>query len=295
MKILLTGANGFVGAFVKLQLDVTELPEFIDVCDLVALNAYFENGTPDFVIHLAAQSFVPESFNNPRKTFDVNFIGTYNLLLALETAEFKGRFLYVSSSDVYGLVASERQPISESELVRPRSPYAVSKVAAEALCFQWSVTSQFECIVARPFNHIGPGQSEQFVISDFAKQLVEVKLGLRAPVLYVGDVEAFRDFTDVRDVVKAYAFLLNNGHNSEIYNICSGTGRKIRDLIELMINHLNIDVDIVVDEKRLRKSEQRFVSGDYSKLANDTNWSPQIDINDSIKDILKFWEIKLNE
>jgi len=293
MEILLTGGSGFVGAYVKRQLVVTDLPEFIDICDLEALTSYFESHTPDYVIHLAAQSFVPESFENPKKTFDVNFIGTFNLLSALEGADFKGRFLYVSSSDVYGLVSKKMQPISELQLTMPRSPYAVSKVAAEALCYQYSISSQFECIIVRPFNHIGPGQSEQFVISNFAKQLVEIKLGLRKSKLNVGDIDVYRDFTDVRDVVQAYKLLLNEGANSEIYNICSGTGRKVRDLIEIMIGQLNIEVNIVVDENRLRKSEQPYVSGNYKKLAEVTGWSPNIDINDSIADILEYWENNL--
>jgi len=293
MKVLLTGANGFVGKFVKLEVDVIGLPEFIDIRDLEALTSYIEENTPDYVVHLAAQSFVPRSFENPRNTFDVNFLGTFNLLSTLERVGFQGRFLYVSSSDVYGIVPKEKQPILELQLTMPRSPYAVSKVAAEALCYQHSISSQFECIIARPFNHIGPGQSEQFVISNFAKQLVEIKLGLRKSKLNVGDIDVYRDFTDVRDVVRAYKLLLNEGANSEIYNICSGTGRKVRDLIEIMIRQLNIEVNIVVDENRLRKSEQRYVSGNYKKLAEVTGWSPNIDINDSIADILEYWENNL--
>ena len=295
MKILLTGANGFVGGYIKQQLKVTELPSSINICDEESLNVYVSENIPDCVIHLAAVSFVPESFKYPRNTFDVNFYGTYNLLSVLEKAGFNGKFLYVSSSDVYGLVKKDEQPVSELQLTKPRSPYAVSKVAAEAICYQYSTLSKFECIIARPFNHIGPGQSESFVISNFAKQLVEIKLGLRESKLYVGDIDVYRDFTDVRDVVSAYKLLLGDGVNSQIYNICSGTGWKIRDLIEIMIEQLNVDVDIIVDKNRLRKSEQRYVSGDCTKLKENTDWIQKIDISDSITDILKYWENYLNE
>lgn len=298
MNILLTGGDGFVGEYVQEVLDCVLLNNAdgrIDLLDTQQVYDQVNQIQPDAVIHLAAQSFVPASFENPRNTFDVNFYGTYNLLEALDKSDFKGRFLYVSSSDVYGLVPREAQPISEMQAAMPRSPYAVSKIAAEALCYQWSVNSQFECVTARPFNHIGPGQSEMFVVSDFAKQLVEIKLGLREPEIKVGDIDVYRDFTDVRDVVRAYSRLLDSGQNSEIYNICSGKGRKIRDLVEIMIDQLGLKVDIDVDQARLRKSEQRYVAGDYTKLATATNWYPEIDISDSIADIIKYWELTLDE
>lgn len=298
MNVLLTGGAGFVGKYVQKIIPCKHLADeqgTINICDKKRVHEMIASDVPDLVIHLAAQSFVPASFENPKSTFDTNFIGTYNLLESLDKAGFIGRFLYISSSDVYGLVPETKQPIDELRLLRPRSPYAVSKVAAESLCFQWSQTGPFECIIARPFNHIGPGQDERFVVSNFAKQLVEIQAGMRKPVLQVGDIDVSRDFTDVRDVVVAYQKLLASGKNSEIYNICTGTERKIRDLITMMVSELGVEIEIVQDAKRFRRSEQRTVCGDITKLSNELNWVPKITIKQSIRDILKYWKTKINE
>src|SRR5207302_554158 len=178
---------------------------------------------PRAVIHLAAHSWVPQSFKEPMETYDVNFVGTFNLLSALQKTGFHGRFLFVSSSDIYGQVSPEALPITEEHPSKPRSPYAVSKVAAEALCSQWSQTeTDIEIVVARPFVHIGPGQSDRFVISNFARQIIEIKRTRREALVEVGDIDVTRDFTDVRDVVRAYELLLARGVPGEVYNICSG-------------------------------------------------------------------------
>ena len=298
MKILLSGGSGFVGGYVKRVLTCSDLVDDagpIDLGDIDRLYNIIVTDKPDAVIHLAAQSSVPDSFENPLKTYETNFTGTYNLLHALEKAGFKGRFLYVSSSDVYGLVPESEQPISESRLLSPRSPYAVSKVAAEALCYQWSQTGPFKCIVARPFNHIGAGQDSRFVVSNFAKQLVEIKAGIKEPVIYVGDIDVSRDFTDVKDVVIAYKQLIEQGQNGEIYNICSGKSHVIREILQSMIDILQVEVTIKQDLKRMRKSEQRKVCGSYSKINNMLGWMPSIHINDTILDVLENWENKINE
>lgn len=298
MNVLITGGTGFVGKYVQKIIQCKHLADeygTINLCDKKRVHEMIASDLPDQVIHLAAQSFVPASFEDPRATFDTNFIGTYNLLESLDKAGFTGCFLYVSSSDVYGLVPEVEQPINEQRILQPRSPYAVSKIAAESLCFQWSQTSNFECIIARPFNHIGPGQSERFVISDFAKQLVEIKSGIRKPILDVGDIDVSRDFTDVRDVVAAYQKIIMNGRNSEIYNICTGVGRTIRGLVEMMVSELGIEIEILQDPARFRSSEQRSVCGDATKISNELGWIPKIPINQSIRDILQYWENKINE
>lgn len=298
MDVLLTGGAGFVGRYVQEIMPCMLLIDEhgpINICDQYRVHKMIAGNIPDLVIHLAAQTFVPESFEDAESTFNTNFMGTYNLLKSLEESGFVGRFLYVSSSDVYGLVPESEQPIDELRLLRPRSPYAVSKVAAESLCFQWSQTGSFKCIVARPFNHIGPGQDARFVISGFAKQLVEIKLGMRPPLLHVGDIDVSRDFTDVRDVVTAYQQLLVCGQHSEIYNICSGTGRRLRDIVEMMVSELGIEIEIVQDPNRFRKSEQRAVCGDNTKLSNEIGWDPKFSIYQSITDILGYWDIEINE
>src|SRR5437867_674679 len=214
MKLLLTGSDGFVGSFLKCHGSCVPLADEdgnVDLRDANRLRRAVAHIAPDAVIHLAAQSFVPESFAHPRETYEINFFGTLNLLDALKAAGFTGRLLFVGSGDCYGVVAPAELPIDEAQPLRPRSPYAVSEAAAEALCYQWSQSEPFAIVMTRSFNHIGPGQSERFVVSDFARQLVEIRKGLRSPLIRTGDIDVTRDFTDVRDVVQAYLLLLERG------------------------------------------------------------------------------------
>ena len=290
MKLLLTGANGFVGRYVQAALPCVPLPDGLDLRDRAALTAAVAAMRPDAVLHLAAQSFVPAAFENPRETFDINFTGTLNLLEALQAAEFRGRMLFVGSGDTYGQVSEAALPVREDHPLRPRNPYAVSKVAAEALCYQWSQTSGFEIVMVRPFNHIGPGQSPRFVLADFARQVMEIRLGRRAPVLQVGDIDVTRDFTDVRDVVRAYGLLLERGRNGEVYNVCSGREYRIRDLLQQLLTLAGIDATIEQDPARLRRAEQRRIVASFAALQRDTGWQPAIPMEQSLQDLLNDWE-----
>ena len=297
MKLLLTGASGFVGGFVQQVLPCTPLAldgGIIDLRDASAVNAAVETIRPDAVLHLAAQTFVPRSFEDPEETFAINFLGTYNLLSSLKKIRFRGRFLLVSSSDVYGLVRPESLPVTEEFLSRPRTPYAVSKVAAEALCFQWGQTEQIEMIIARPFNHIGPGQRPEFAISGFAKQVAEIKRGLTPAIIEVGDIDATRDFCDVRDVVRAYEALLAHGEPGEIYNVCSGVERSVRSLLDQLLCRAGVAAQIKADVSRFRPSEQKRIYGDSSKLRREMGWSPSIPIEQTLDDILDYWEKEIS-
>lgn len=300
-KLMVTGATGFVGGFIQHALasennaygfvfipsQVIELRDAEGVARICAENA------PDYVIHLAALSFVPESFNNPHETYEVNFLGTLNLLQALKQSGFKGRLLFVGSGDMYGLAAPEALPLTENSPLKPRSPYAVSKVAAEALCYQWSQTEGMDIVMARPFNHIGPAQSDHFVVSDFAKQVMEIKLGRRKPEISVGDIDVTRDFTDVRDVVRAYLMLLCGGGNGEAYNVCSGKEHSVREILERLLTLARVTANIRQDSARLRPAEQRRVYGSYDKLRDSTGWQPEIGLEQSLADNLTYWERKL--
>src|SRR4030095_16761911 len=218
MKLLVTGSEGFVGSFLKRCrpcIPLTDESGNVDLRDGNRLSRAVARIGPDAVIHLAANSFVPESFAHPRETYDVNFIGTLNLLEALKAAGFTGRLLYVGSGDSYGVVAPNELPIDEAHPLRPRSPYAVSKAAAEALCYQWSQSEAFEIVMTRSFNHIGPGQSERFVVSNFARQVVEIHKGIRTAIIRTGDIDVTRDFSDVRELVQAYLLLLVRGESGE--------------------------------------------------------------------------------
>ncbi len=297
MAILLTGASGFVGAFVQRQISCIPFDDVahpVDLRDAGRVRLVIDQVKPDAVIHLAAQSFVPASFENPRETYEINFLGTLNLLVALKESGFRGRMLFVGSGDAYGLVPEARQPLTEDLPLRPRSPYAVSKVAAEALCYQWSQTEGFGMVMTRSFNHIGPGQSERFVVSDFAKQVIEIKKGRRGPVLSVGDIDVTRDFTDVRDAASAYALLLERGGNGEIYNVCSGVERSVRSILVRLLELANVDARIEQDPARLRIGEQRRFRGSHDKLRRDTGWEPAISIDQSLRDILQNWEERLS-
>ena len=296
MKLLLTGADGFVGSALCRERACIALADEggnIDLRDAERLRRAVARLKPDAVIHLAAQSFVPASFANPRETYEVNFLGTLNLLEALKDAGFTGRLLFVGSGDAYGIVAPEDLPVDEVHPLRPRSPYAVSKVAAEALCYQWSQTEAFEIVMTRSFNHIGPGQSERFVVADFARQVVAIRKGLLSPMIHTGDIDVTRDFTDVRDVVQAYLVLLERGRRGEVYNVCSGREHSIRDVLTELMALAGVVAAVEKDPLRLRGAEQRRVCGSPRKLERDTGWTQRYSLKTSLTDILSDWEARL--
>lgn len=295
MTVLVTGASGFVGNHVSDIFDnVISMPSSVDIADKEALSHYVSSQSIDSVLHLAAQSFVPVSFEDPEKTFAVNFHGTWNLLAALKQTEFKGTFLFVSSGDMYGYVDEKKLPVIEELPLRPLNPYAVSKVAAEALCYQWSQSKIFKIVMTRSFNHIGPGQDRRFAVSAFASQVAEIALGLREPKIMTGDIDVSRDFTDVRDVVRAYRLLLDAGENGGIYNVCSGREYYLRDLIHRMLALEGLsDVEVMQDPQRMRQSDQRRVYASCEKLSGQTGWQPELNMDRSLQDILDYWKGKL--
>lgn len=299
-NLLITGANGFVGKHLLALAAAGGVPGWrlripvagFDLLTPASIDAALQAGAPDAVIHLAGQTFVPEAFRDPARTLEVNLLGTLNLLQALKRHGFSGSFLYVSSGDVYGQVAESDLPIVEALAPRPRNPYAVSKVAAELLCQQWSYMEPWRIMVARPFNHIGPGQGEAFVIPSMARQLIRVRQGLQPARLEVGDVDVTRDFLDVRDVLQAYLALLERGHNGEVYNVCSGVERRVRELIMQMAGLAGVEVELLQDASRLRRAEQRRVVGCSKKLQEETGWKPSISITETLQSVLSDWEAR---
>lgn len=293
-RILITGDTGFVGQHVLAQwpdaTGLSSLGEAVDICDKAALRACLNTFQPTAVLHLAAMSFVPDSFRLPEKVFEVNFLGTLRLLEALAETGFKGRFVFVGTGDAYGLVPPDALPITEDRALRPRNPYAVSKAAAEALCFQWSQTGPFEVMMARPFNHIGAGQAPTFAISDFARQIAQIAAGQRPPQLDVGNIESTRDFCDVVDVVRAYELILSSGKNGEIYNVCSGIERTVQSLLIRLLSLSGVDAKLVVDPTRYRPAEQARVYASYDKLQRHTGWRPLISLDETLQNIYNYWE-----
>ena len=299
-RLLVTGANGFVGKHLVALGATGELSDWqlllpvagFDLLDPESIDAALQVETPDAVIHLAGQTFVPEAVRDPQRTLEVNLLGTLNLLQALKRRGFSGTFLYVSSGDVYGQVAESDLPIVESLAPQPRNPYAVSKVSAELLCQQWSYSEPWRIIVARPFNHIGQGQAESFVIPSMARQLIRVRQGLQPAQLEVGDVDVTRDFLDVGDVLQAYFALLEHGRSGEIYNVCSGVERQVRDLIMQMASLAGVDVELVQDATRMRRAELRRVLGCSEKLHKETGWKPSVSITETLQAVLSDWEAR---
>lgn len=293
MSTLVTGLSGFVGSYCAEHLsgvsDLLHDGRLAEICERKEVRSAVDGARPDTVIHLAAQSSVPASMADPAKAYRVNFEGTLNLLLALRDCGFRGRMLYVGSADAYGIVPEAELPVMEDRPLRPLNPYAASKTAAEALCYQWSQAGPFEIILARPFNHIGPRQSTRFAVADFGRQIARAASGLAPAVLSVGDIDTTRDFTDVRDIVRAYTLLLENGRNGHVYNVCSARERSLRELIDGLCAAAEIEMQIQVAPERFRAAEQRRMCGSYDKLRAETGWEPAIPLVQTLRDILQYW------
>ena len=292
-KMLVIGGTGFVGKHLVKQLSphykVAATGTQYDIRNYNTIRQLVAKVVPDLVINLASLTTVRETIERPYETYDIGFTGTLNLLTVLKEEGFTGRMLQVSSSEVYGFPLPGQLPISESEPFRPMSPYSVSKVASEMLCYQWSQTEEFEVIRTRPFTHIGPGQSVRFAISKFARQIAEIIKGKREPVLHVGNIDTTRDYTDVRDVVSAYDALFQKGRNQHVYNICTSKQIRTGDLLDKLIDCSGCSIDVVQERSLMRKSEQQLVVGDNNKIRSETGWKPEVPLNTTIADIIEYW------
>jgi GDP-4-dehydro-6-deoxy-D-mannose reductase len=296
--ILVTGASGFVGRTLLAMGARGELPgvrldgmaDEVDLRDPAAVRRRLDKASPDAVIHLAAISFVPESFERPHETYAVNLHGTMNLLEPLAAAGFAGAFLYVSSGDVYGAVPPSALPVTEERLPRPRNPYAASKLAAEAFCYQVSQTSRMRVLIARPFNHIGPGQSDRFFLPAMARQIMQIKQGRRTPAIEAGNIDVTRDFSDVRDVVRAYLALLEKGTSGEAYNVCSSVERNVGEVLLRMLELAGVKASVTRVHERVRPNEQTRHCGCNRKLCEDTGWRPSVPFEQSLRDLLESWQ-----
>lgn len=300
-RLFVTGLGGFVGRHIKSRLDapnsswqVMSVPSRYDLTDGRSLEGLWPE-IPDAVIHLAGQTFVPEAFRDPARTLQINLLGTLNLLQALKARGFTGTFLYVSSGDVYGQVSDDGFPITEQQPPAPCNPYAVSKLSAELLSLQWGISEGWPVVVARPFNHIGTGQKEHFVIASAARQICRIRQGLQPPQLAVGDIDVTRDFLDVDDVVLAYLALLEKGTPGRIYNICSGREQSVRSLIEQLADIAQVEIQLTQDPKRLRAVSQRRVCGSHARLHQITGWKPDTTTQQSLRAILSDWEIRVRQ
>lgn len=296
-SLLVTGHSGFVGrTLVQSESDsavrhgwrIVTLPDGQDIRD-PELATTVRALAPGAVIHLAACTNVDDSFRDPDACFDVNYRGTLNLLRALRAAGFNGRFLYVGSGDCYGTLSDSTLPVDEDTPLRPRNPYAVSKVATEALCYQWSQTESVDVIIARPFNHIGPGQDARFAVASLCRQIGHIALKGAPAVIRTGNLDVTRDFTDVRDVLRAYFALLLRGRAGEAYNVASGREIRVRALLDELLEIAGIEASVATDPARIRATEQRRVVADISKIGRDTGWQPQRPLRETLTATLDYW------
>lgn len=302
MRALVTGATGFVGRYLTAALrdagaDVHAFggPEYagndaspLDVLDAGALAAAFERARPTHAFHLAAQTFVPASFDAPEETYRTNAMGT--ALLARAAREYTTssgktvRVLFTSSAEVYGERESAEFPLRETLDLRPANPYAASKAAAEAMLLAETRSLRLDAVVARAFNHIGPGQSPRFAVAGFAAQLAAIARGA-PPLLPVGNLDAARDVLDVRDVVAAYVALARDGERGEAYNVCSGSAVTIRSMLGELIRIARVPVEVRDDPARIRPLDVPLFVGSNEKLTARTGWHPSIGLQRSLRDV----------
>ena len=244
---------------------------------------------PDYIFHLAAVSNVGQSWKKRKETFEVNIMGTLYLLEAVRKHASKARVLFISSSDVYGLVAPRSKPLTEVTPVRPVSPYGFTKMSGENLCRFYSETEGLDIIIARSFPHTGPGQSPDFVCSDWASQIARIEKELCPPVIKVGNIDVERDFMDVRDVVKAYFSLAAKGRAGHIYNVSSGKAISLKKVLDTLLGHSAVKIDIKKDESKLRKVDIPVLVGDNRKIRDEISWTPEVPMRQTLLDLLHYW------
>lgn len=312
MRALITGVSGFVGGYLteilhenKIEVWGTKLPsETIDDSlkdklvirdmDITSVNdveKVIVESRPDYIFHLAAQSSVALSWKKPQLTMDINVTGTLNLLEIIKNHDMKPRILLIGSSEQYGKLKPEDMPVKEEQPLQPSNPYAISKMSQEMLAKLYINSYGMDIVMVRAFNHIGPKQSPIFVVSDFAKRISEIEKGLLVPVLKVGNLEAERDFTDVRDIVNAYFKIIQHGKSGEVYNVGSGKCYKVKYILDLLLSMSKIKINIETDLERMRPSDMPIIQCDNKKLMNVVGWTPQYSIFDTLEDVMNYWRM----
>jgi len=289
VRALVTGARGFVGRYLLVALrdsGAEALDCTADVNDSAALRAALETSRPTVVFHLAAQTFVPEALRAPLETYETNAMGTARLAAAVRgySGEMPPRIVFASSAEVYGARDAGEYPLVETLDLRPVNPYGASKAAAEAILLGEASSLGLDVVITRAFNHIGPGQDERFVVASFAAQLARIAAG-SPPQLLVGNLEAARDFLDVRDVVQAYIALAREGESGQIYNVCSGRAVTIRDVLRELIAIARVPVEVREDPERNRSADMPLSVGNPAKLRARTGWGPKVPLVRSLRDI----------
>ena len=311
-RALITGLPGFAGSHLaqnllrhKYKVYGTQLPgethdklkgfaSKVSLTDLDLRNGtkterYIHRIKPEYVFHLAAISSVPFSFEHPDLTFEINTVGTANLLEALRTVDSIKRIVIVTTSVIYGIVKQSEMPLKESTRMLPVSPYGVSKAAVDLLGYQYFKGYDMPIIRARAFNHTGPKQGLGFVVPDFCKQIAQIEAEKIKPVMSVGNLSAERDIADVRDIVRGYRLLAEKGKPGEAYHLCSGKAIKIRDILDWILEAAEVEIKVTKDPKRMRPSDVPRLVGDYSKARRAVGYKPKYKLDSTVRDTLEYW------
>jgi len=318
MRVLITGITGFVGSHMA-EYILREHPDWAlfgtfrwrsrmdnieeikrrfqliecDLSDFMSVRKMMDSVQPDYIFHLAAQSFVPASWDAPVDTMTNNMMGQVNLFDAVRQAGLTPKIQIACSSEEYGMVHPEETPISETNPLRPLSPYAVSKVIQDTLGYQYAMNYKMHIIRTRAFNHSGPRRGDVFVESNFARQVALIEKGQQEPVVKVGNLEAQRDFTDVRDVVRGYFMGADKGEPGEVYNICSGKTYSIKNVLERLLSMSSLKIAVEQDPQRMRPSDVPLLLGDFSKFKSRTGWEPSIPFEKTLEDLLNYWRARV--
>ncbi|MGH9107901.1 MAG: GDP-mannose 4,6-dehydratase [Acidimicrobiales bacterium] len=294
MRALITGGRGFVGGWLAEHLEasgdeVVAVDIETDVADQAALDPVVAAAAPDAIYHLAARTHVGDSWRMPAEVLRVNVLGTAAVLAAARGLDASPTVVVVSSAEVYGVVSPADLPLAEGSPVAPATPYAASKAAAEQVALQaWRGYGQ-PVIVVRPFNHVGPRQAPTFAVAALARRIVEARR-TGAPSLRVGTLTTRRDFTDVRDVVRAYRLLVERAEPGTVFNVCSGREVAIADIAARLCMLAGVDVELVTDPDLVRPVDVPVLAGDPARLEAATGWKPEIALDDTLRDVLAQWE-----
>ena len=320
-KILITGISGFVGGHLVHYLTsnhadleihgisrskpawdfVPAMPalnhnshfHLADLRDIPTIKSLIEKIQPDYIVHLAAQSSVAESWITPVDSFMNNTNIFLNIIDTVRLNDFTARVLSVGSSEQYGIVSENDLPLHEKSLQRPANPYAVARVAQEQLARIYAEGYGLDICCTRSFNHCGPGQSDRFVVSSIVRQFVRIARGAQEPVIHIGNGSIIRDFIDVRDVVTAYNLLLTQGKRGEVYNICSGQGREIQDIVTMLSGMLNISVKIKQEKNHIRPIDNPRIVGSNDKIRHEFGWHPTIPFEQTLQSMYDCWDFRL--
>jgi GDP-4-dehydro-6-deoxy-D-mannose reductase len=314
MKALVIGGGGFVGSYLANQLSnelgfevfvtKTEREQLslanakIYDCDILQkeqIEQVLKTIRPNYIFHLAAQSSVAHSWKNPGLTIDVNVKGCVNVLDAIRTLDYKPRVLLIGSGEEYGHIQQAECPIKETTALRPGNIYAATKCCQNMLGKIYSDAYDMDIMMVRAFNHIGPNQAPFFVVSDFCKQVAEIECGLKEPIMYVGNLSAKRDFTDVRDVVRAYGMLMQFGKTGETYNVGTGHAIEIKEILNQIIAMSNVKIEVKIDADKLRPVDVPIIEPDISKINECTGWKPEISLSQTLSETLTYWREICNQ